>query len=184
MHWPPLPPGNIPGTQSLWLHKTPKYPRRLTRQLEYKLMQDTGAVAYQGRWGFGGFDTPSPKFWSFDKAELNSQFRGKYIHNNLLRIQVSLICKLTRTPNKGATAPRSPFSLSSTEFVESLSNKIHGYATAQEWLVMAEGQVHTWQDAGKGHGDGMNVVKRAKPKPGFKLSWFIQKPYLIMSWTF
>jgi hypothetical protein len=38
--------------------------------------------------GLGG-STP-PKFRSFDEAEPNSQFHGKYIHNNLLRIQVSL----------------------------------------------------------------------------------------------
>jgi hypothetical protein len=48
--------------------------------------------------GLGGGSTPSPKFRSFDKAELNVQFRGKYIHNNLIRIQVSLICKLSGTP--------------------------------------------------------------------------------------
>jgi hypothetical protein len=40
-----------------------------------------------------------PKFQSFDKAELNSQFRGKYIHNNLIGILVSLICKVSRTPD-------------------------------------------------------------------------------------
>jgi hypothetical protein len=34
---------------------------------------------------------PKKKFRSFNKAELNSQFRGKYIRNNLIRIQVSLI---------------------------------------------------------------------------------------------
>jgi hypothetical protein len=47
--------------------------------------------------GWGG-STP-PKFRSFDKAELNSQFRGKYIRNNLIRICVSLICKLSGTPD-------------------------------------------------------------------------------------
>ena len=48
-------------------------------------------VAYRG--GFGVFKPPppSPKFRSFDKAEPNSQFRGKYIHNNLTRIWLSLI---------------------------------------------------------------------------------------------
>jgi hypothetical protein len=46
-----------------------------------------------------GVPSPSPKFQSFDKAELNSQFRGKYIHNNLIRIWVSLIYKLSGTPN-------------------------------------------------------------------------------------
>ena len=34
---------------------------------------------------------PPLKFRSFDKAELNSQFRGKYIRNNLTRIRLSLI---------------------------------------------------------------------------------------------
>jgi hypothetical protein len=42
--------------------------------------------------GLGGSNTP-PKFQSFDKAEPNSQFPGKYIHNNLIRIRVSFICK-------------------------------------------------------------------------------------------
>jgi hypothetical protein len=40
--------------------------------------------------GGGGVQTP-PKFRSFDKAEPNSQFRGKYIRNNLTRIWLSLI---------------------------------------------------------------------------------------------
>jgi hypothetical protein len=44
------------------------------------------------------WDTPVA-FWSFDKAKPNSQFHGKYIHNNLIRIQVSLICKLNGTPD-------------------------------------------------------------------------------------
>jgi len=41
------------------------------------------------------------------------------------------ITAASRTPGLGATAPRSPFSLSSTEFVDppSPSNKIPGYAT-------------------------------------------------------
>jgi hypothetical protein len=37
------------------------------------------------------------KFLSFDKAQPNSLFHGKYICNNLIRIRVSLICKLGRT---------------------------------------------------------------------------------------
>jgi hypothetical protein len=49
--------------------------------------------------GLGGFKPPSPKFRSFDKAEPNSQFRGKYIPNNLIRIRASLICKLSGTPD-------------------------------------------------------------------------------------
>jgi hypothetical protein len=38
------------------------------------------AVAYRG----GGSTPLPPKFWSFDKAEPNSQFRGKYIRNCLV----------------------------------------------------------------------------------------------------
>jgi hypothetical protein len=56
---------------------------------------------------------PPPKFRSFDKAKPNSQFRGKYIRYNLIRIRGSPICKLSGTPNKGTTAPRSPFYLPS-----------------------------------------------------------------------
>jgi hypothetical protein len=41
------------------------------------------------------------------------QFRGKYIRNNLIRKRGSLICKLSGTPDWGATVPRSPFSLPS-----------------------------------------------------------------------
>jgi hypothetical protein len=40
---------------------------------------------------FGGFNPPSAKFRSFDEAEPNSQFHGKYIRKNLIRIWVSLI---------------------------------------------------------------------------------------------
>jgi hypothetical protein len=49
--------------------------------------------------GGGSNATPPPKFRSFGKAELNSQFRGIYIHNNLIRIWVSFICKLCETPD-------------------------------------------------------------------------------------
>jgi hypothetical protein len=50
--------------------------------------------------GVGWFKPPPPpKVRSFDKAEQNSQFRGKYIRNNLIRKRVSLICKLSRTPD-------------------------------------------------------------------------------------
>jgi hypothetical protein len=53
------------------------------------------SVAYRGRGEF----IPPPKFLNFDKAEPNSQFHGKYIHNNLIRVWVSLIFKLNGTPN-------------------------------------------------------------------------------------
>ena len=41
--------------------------------------------------GVWGVQTPPPKFRSFDKAEPNFQFRGKYIRNNLTRIRLSPI---------------------------------------------------------------------------------------------
>jgi hypothetical protein len=50
--------------------------------------------------GGSGVQPPSPpKFRSFDKAEPNSQFLGKYIRYNLIRIRVSPICKLSGTPD-------------------------------------------------------------------------------------
>ena len=39
------------------------------------------------------------------------------------------ITAASRTPDQGATIPRSPFSLSSTEFVDPPPKKIRGYAT-------------------------------------------------------
>jgi hypothetical protein len=76
---------------------------------------------------------PSTKFQSFDKDEPNSQFRGKYIRNNLTRIRISLIWKLSGTLSRGLPPPdpRSLCPLSSTDFVEHpppLKNP--GYATA------------------------------------------------------
>jgi hypothetical protein len=44
-------------------------------------------AAYLGR-GEGVGSTPPTNFRSFDKAEPNSVFRGKYIRNNIIRIQV------------------------------------------------------------------------------------------------
>jgi hypothetical protein len=81
--------------------------------------------------GFGG-SKPPPPLRSFDKAEPNSQFHGKYIHNNLIRIRVSLFCKLSGTPDYGFKPPypRSLYPLFSTEFVEKTPLiKISGYAT-------------------------------------------------------
>jgi hypothetical protein len=63
--------------------------------------------------GFGGFNPPPPEIPTFAKAEPNSQFRGIYIRNNLITIRVSFIWKLSGTPDYGAIAPRSPFSLPS-----------------------------------------------------------------------
>jgi hypothetical protein len=90
----------------------------------YTKLQTQKLVTYhyrnQWRTERGSDAPPLPKFRSFDKAEPNSQFRGKHIRNNLIRIRVSPICKLRRTPDKGATAPISPFysHLPLTEFVE------------------------------------------------------------------
>jgi hypothetical protein len=65
------------------------------------------AVTYRG--GFEGFNRPHV-FLSYDTAEPNSQFRGKYIRNNLIRIRGSLIWKLNETPDYGGYCPpRSPF---------------------------------------------------------------------------
>jgi hypothetical protein len=49
--------------------------------------------------GGSGVPFPHQKFGNFDKAKLNFLFRGKYIHNNRIRIWVSLICKLSETPD-------------------------------------------------------------------------------------
>jgi hypothetical protein len=49
--------------------------------------------------GAGVQPPPPPKFRSFDKAEPNSQFRGIYIRNNIIRIRVSFICKMSGTPD-------------------------------------------------------------------------------------
>jgi hypothetical protein len=57
------------------------------------------SVAYQRGRVWGVQTPPPPKFRSFAKAEPNSQFRGIYIRNNLIRIWVSFICKLSETPD-------------------------------------------------------------------------------------
>jgi hypothetical protein len=56
-------------------------------------------VPWGGVWGVQTPPPPPPKFRSFDKAKPNSQFHGKYIRNNLIRIRVSPICKLSGTPD-------------------------------------------------------------------------------------
>jgi hypothetical protein len=48
-------------------------------------------------WGCLG-NSNTPKFRNFDKAETNFQFRGIYIHNNVIRIRVSYVCKSSGTP--------------------------------------------------------------------------------------
>ena len=53
------------------------------------------AVAYRG----GGLNTPPPKFRSFDKVQPNSQFRGKYIRNNLTRVRLSWVVSWKALPD-------------------------------------------------------------------------------------
>jgi hypothetical protein len=72
------------------------------RQAETELfhMQVGRQADRHGQWctegGVWGVQNPS-KFRRFDKAKPNSLFRGKYIRINLIRIRVSLICKLSGT---------------------------------------------------------------------------------------
>jgi hypothetical protein len=57
----------------------------------------SGVPKGEGVWGVKPL--PPSKFRSFAKAEPNSQFRGIYIRNNLIRIGVSFICKLSENPD-------------------------------------------------------------------------------------
>jgi hypothetical protein len=95
----------------------------------------------------GVFGVQPLKFRSFDKAEPNSHFRGKYVRNNVTRTRVSLIWKLSGTPDMGGLPPPHSGSLcplSSTEFVEptprkkfwqkAASNEHLGYATAHSYV--------------------------------------------------
>jgi hypothetical protein len=75
------------------------------------MLKTCRAVTYQGGW-FGG-----------KKHELNSQFCGKYIYNNLIRIRVSHIYNWVE-PLSRWLLPPDPHSLcllSSTELAEPLS---------------------------------------------------------------
>jgi hypothetical protein len=84
-------------------------------QTSNKLLSVNRAVFACGSWTFplitppqfrlvyiilGAIITVTPqKFRSFGKAEPNSQFCEKCFHNNLIRIWVSLVCKLSGTPD-------------------------------------------------------------------------------------
>jgi hypothetical protein len=59
------------------------------------------SVVLRGEGRFGMFNNPPPpkKIQSYDKSELNYQFFGKSICNNIIRIRVSLICKFSVTPD-------------------------------------------------------------------------------------
>jgi hypothetical protein len=71
---------------------TPKKLKLLKSPTKIEEIQQNFMVTATGvpRGGVWGVQTP-PKFLSFEKAGPNSQFRGIYICNNLIRIWVSLI---------------------------------------------------------------------------------------------
>jgi hypothetical protein len=56
-------------------------------------------IVVSGQWRTEGGSWAPPKFRSFAKADPNSRFSGIYIHNNLIGIWVSFICKLSGTPD-------------------------------------------------------------------------------------
>jgi hypothetical protein len=94
--------------------------------------------------GGSGVQT-SLKFQSFDKAGPNSQFRGKYICNNLIRIWVSLFPNWAEPLTRGLLPPypHSLYPLSSTEFVEPPTlNKIPGYASVALLIQDAKTRHH------------------------------------------
>jgi hypothetical protein len=67
--------------------------------LPYIINVNSAPVACRGGGGKGGSTPPQKKkkIQSFEKDEPNSQFHGKYIHNNLTKTRVSLIYKLSGT---------------------------------------------------------------------------------------
>jgi hypothetical protein len=79
--------------------------------------------------GVGGFKLPLPEIPNFDKAEPNFQFRGTYIRNNLIRIRVSLICKLSGTPDYRPQIPVLYALCPQLNFLNPPTKKIPRYAT-------------------------------------------------------
>jgi hypothetical protein len=73
-----------------------KFPFRLPLDGTGVVLRQLNYATYREGGGGGMFNPPS-KFRSFAKAEPNSQFRGIYIRNNLIRIWVSFICKWSGT---------------------------------------------------------------------------------------
>jgi hypothetical protein len=87
-----------------------------TKSYQINNLLDNTGVPRGGVWGV---QTP-PKFRSFEKAWPNSQFHGIYICNNLIRIRVLLIYKLSETRTRGLLHPypRYVCPMSSAEFFE------------------------------------------------------------------
>jgi hypothetical protein len=82
----------------MWCVQTGKW-NRLSKSRVHIFCGRIQAVAYRRGGGGGRSSNPTPIFRSFAKAEPNSQFHGIYIRNNLIRIWVSFICKLSVTPD-------------------------------------------------------------------------------------
>jgi hypothetical protein len=66
---------------------------------EQFIRQDISNKQWRTVGGFWGSTPPPPKLRSFYKANLNSQFLEKYIRNYVIRTRISLICKLSGTPD-------------------------------------------------------------------------------------
>jgi hypothetical protein len=54
----------------------------------------------------GGLRSSNPPLPEIPKLSQIPKIRGKYIRNNLIRIRVSLICKLSGTPDYGGYRPQ------------------------------------------------------------------------------
>jgi hypothetical protein len=85
-------------TRKMLMYKM-HHPKADTDRLYVKIKKGRERQLRTERGVGGSNQPPTPKFRSFGKAEPNSQFRGIYIRNNLIRIRVSLICKLSETPD-------------------------------------------------------------------------------------
>jgi hypothetical protein len=96
------------GTWSYWcwLYKFPLFPCICYSAVQHTLYHVSSCTVLlpvrdmlicsgvpRGFWVFT--PPPPPKFRRFNKAEPIYQFRGKFIRNNLIRMQVSFICKLS-----------------------------------------------------------------------------------------
>jgi hypothetical protein len=129
----------------------------LGNTIDRTTLQHTGPVTTHydiPQWHTGGGGvTPSPSTINSEvlTTELNSQFRGKLIRNNLIRIRVSLICKLSGTLTRGLLPPppppRSPFYLPAVlnwiwwNSPEKISWVRHWYTTYEApwwWQTIAE----------------------------------------------